>query len=515
MKKIFALVLMLVMLLSVANAEFPLVTEPTTMEVMIRVTASYPDQAVDNVSAMKKYEEMTGVHIEWNNVLKNAFSSTLAGNIASEDYAEIIMRGNISVVNANEWGDEGILVDLAPYLEEYAPNFYALMKKYPSIEQAVTNAKGQIFGLPQIGLASCVRIPYKIWYNTNALAAAGYTEFPTDLEGFKALLTALKDTQYNAGFVGSVNAVRNTLYGSFGLRTRGHHYDVVDVDPETGKVRIFAQSENFRKNLEYVHELYSEGLISKELFTDGDKNVGALAAAEQLGVFAATTTFAVPKSHLEEWDGVPYVMTGPDGYQVYSAARSDLHSVNNFCITDKCKDVGLALRWVDYFYSEEGSQLFLLGVKDQDWEVKEDGTMYWTDAALESYGADMAEDTFKAQFGMWAGGVDPALFGEGLLFGSEYAPLPVEISNALLGYVPDVTWPIFNWTEEENEVIATVESDIKKFVQNAYAQAAAGEVEITDEWWNGFVSEIDKMGAERLIKVYEQVLARVYPDGNY
>ncbi len=513
MKRILCLTLML-LFASTALAEFPLVTEPATLQIMGRVTPSYPEQDNSKVSCMIAYENLSGVHIEWDNVLKANFAATLAGNIAAEDYPDIIMRGNISVVDANEWGEEGILVDLAPYLEEYAPNFYALMKAHPSIEQAITNANGQIFGLPQVGLASCVRIPYKVWYNTKALEAAGYTEFPKTLEELKALLLALKDTQYNAGLSGSVNAVRNTFYGSFGLRTRGHHYDVVDVDPETGKVRIFAQSENFRKNLEYMHDLYANGLIYPEIFTDGDKNIAVQSGEEVLGVFVATTTFSVPQSFIADWDGVPYVLEGPDGYSIYSAARSDLHSVNNFCITDHCKDVGLALRWVDYFYSDEGSQFFLLGVKGKDWEDKEDGTRYWTDAALASWGSDMNEDTFKAQFGMWAGGNDPALFTDNL-FGSEYAPLPVEISGALLNYVPEVTWPIFNWTEEENSIIKTVEGDIKKYIQNSYAQAVAGEIEITDAWWNDFVAQIDAMGAEKLIGVYEQVLARVYPDGNY
>ena len=45
------------------------------------------------------------------------------------------------------------------------------------------------------------------------------------------------------------------------------------------------------------------------------------------------------------------------------------------------------------------------------------------------------------------------------------------------------------------------------------AQAITGEIEITDAWWNEFVSNIDAMGAEKLIGAYEAALTRIYGEG--
>lgn len=388
------------------------------------------------------------------------------------------------------------------------------MKQYPTIEQAITNADGKIFGLPQVVIAPAMRAPSKLWYNTKALAAAGYTEFPKDLAGLKELLTALKDTQFNVGLVGSSGDIRNYFQGCFGLRTRGNHYEVVDVDPETHEIRIFAQSENFRKFLEYMHDLYANGLLYQELFTNGTDKVSAQSGAEELGVYTATTTFAVPAQFINDWDGVQYMLTGPDGYNYATNIRSNLHSVCNFCITDKCHDIPLALKWVDYFYSDEGAAFCLVGVKGEDWDEKEDGTRDFTEAAYATWTDDMTEDGFKAQFGLWAGGKVPTAFFDDL-FGAEYAPLPAKTANAMLEYAPDVIWPFFNWTTEQNEVVNTVESDIKKYVNTKYAAAVSGQEEITDEWWNDFVNQINAMGADKLIKVYQDVTARIYPDGNY
>ena len=516
MKKLLALLMAAAMLLGgIALADgFPLVDEPTTLNITCAVTPVYPDQDNGKVNCMIKYEEMTGVHIEWDNILWSEFTNTLAANISSDDYPEIIMKGRIAQTDANEWGSEGILIDLAPYLEECAPNFYALMQEYPTIAQAITNENGEIFGLPQVVLAPAMRAPSKLWYNTKALAAAGYTEFPTDLDGLTELLRALKNTQYNVGLVGSSGALRNYFLGTYGLRHRGTHYDVVDVDPETGKPRIWAQSPRFREVLEYMHSLYAEGLLYQEMFTEGDGQVSALTGNEQLAMYISTATYAIAAQFMPDYAGVQWMLTGPYGDHMSTDIRSNLHTVNNFCITDKCQNVELALRWVDYFYSEEGSRFFLLGVQDEDWEIKEDGSVYFTDAALETWADTMTQDAFKAQFGMWPGGRVPAAFYDNLC-GAEYDPLPRQTAYAMLENASDVIWPFFNWTADENDVIKTVENDIKSYINTSYAQAVAGEVEITDDWWNGFVAQIDAMGADRLLATYEQVLARVFPDGNY
>lgn len=506
MKKFLALALVLIMLFSTALAE--------TLSITVQTTPVYPDGSHGNVHNMVVYEEMTGVDIVWDDIPKATWSSALPAMIAGEQYGEIIMKGAISNVDANKWGDEGYLIDLAPYLEQYAPNFYAMMKKYPTIEQAITNADGQIFGLPQVVIAPAMRVPSKLWFNTKALAAAGYTEFPKDLDGLKDLLIALKDTQYNIGLVGASGDLRNYFQGCFGLRTRGNHYDVVDVDPETHEIRIIAQSENFRKFMEYMHDLYSAGLLYQELFTNGTDKVSAQSGAEELGIYIATTTFAVPGQFINDWDGIDFMPTGPDGYNYATNIRSNLHSVNNFCITDKCHDIPLALQWVDYFYTDEGAAFCLCGVKGEDWDEKEDGTRDFTEAAYATWTDAMTEDGFKAQFGLWAGGKVPTAFFEDL-FGAEYSPLPAKVATSLLEYAPEVIWPFFNWTSEQNEVVSSVESDIKKYVNTKFAAAVSGQEEITDEWWNNFVNQIDNMGAAKLLKVYQDVTARVYPDGNF
>ena len=85
----------------------------------------------------------------------------------------------------------------------------------------------------------------------------------------------------------------------------------------------------------------------------------------------------------------------------------------------------------------------------------------------------------------------------------------------MMDYIPETVWPIFSWTEEENKVINTVQNDISTFISTNTAQAIAGEVEITDEWWNNFVSQIDAMGGAKLLAAYQTAVERIYNGGAY
>ena len=208
---------------------------------------------------MQAYEEMTGVDIEWENIDPSVFNNTLAASIAADDLPDIIFKGYLTNVQSYEWGVDEILVDLAPYIEEYAPNFNALMEKYPDIRKAITAPNGAIYGLPQVVLAPQMRVPAKLYINTEALAKFGMEE-PKTLDDLYAYLVAFRDSDWNGNgqadevpLSSSTSMLYKYFYGSFGVRSRGAHHDVVDVDPATGELRIFAQSEDYRDFLEFLN----------------------------------------------------------------------------------------------------------------------------------------------------------------------------------------------------------------------------------------------------------------------
>ena len=522
MKKLVALLLVAMMFISgTALAEFPLTTEPVTLKFLSRTPAFYPGQDYSNVENMKAYEEMTGVHIEFDNYDASVYANTVAATFAAGDLPDVLFRGNLSNVQLYEWGDQGFLTDLTPYLEEYAPNFTALMEKYPDIRMSITAPDGAIYGLPQAVIAPEMRVPSKMFINKKALEIAGM-EQPADLDEFYKLLVAIRDGDQNGNgqadeipLVGTADALYKTIGGSFNLRNRGNHHNVVDVDPETKQLRIWGTSDNARLMLEYLNKLYSEKLIDQEFFTNGTNNAGALATADALGIVLHTTASMISNDKINDYVGLKVPMKGPDGTGYVVDVRSNLHSTGNFCVTTACEKPELAVQWVDYFYQDnEGSRFMLVGQEGIHWEIKEDGKGYWTDENAARRTADMSQDAFIAQFAMWPGGRVPAAFYSDM-WGGEYSDEPAATAKSMINYIIPTVWPIFSWTEEENEVISSVESDIKSFINNFFAQVIAGEVELTDDTWNDFVANVENMGADELLGAYQTAVERIYAGGAF
>lgn len=522
MKKLVALLLVAMMFISgTALAEFPLTTEPVTFKFLSRTPAFYPGQDFSNVENMKAYEEMTGIHIEYDNYDPSVYLNTVAATFAAGDLPDVLFRSTLSNVQLYEWGDQGFLLDLTPYLEEYAPNFTALMEKYPDIRMAITAPDGAIYGLPQAVIAPEMRVPSKMFINKNALALVGDKQ-PENLDELYNLLVAIRDGDMNGNGVADevpMSCDAGTLYkvigGAFNLRNRGNHHEVVDVDPETKQLRLWGISDNAREMLVYLNKLYSEKLLEQEMFTNGNKNAGAQATADTLGIVLHTTASMISNDKINDYVGLKKPLAGPDGTGYVVDVRSNLHSTGNFCVTTACEKPELAVQWVDYFYGDnEGSRFMLVGQEGIHWEIKEDGKGYWTEENAARRTADMSQDAFIAQFAMWPGGRVPAAFYSDM-WGGEYSDEPAATAKSMINYITDTVWPIFSWTEEENEVISSVESDIKSFINNFFAQVIAGEVELTDDTWNAFVADVNNMGADELLGAYQTAVERIYQGAAY
>ena len=73
-----------------------------------------------------------------------------------------------------------------------------------------------------------------------------------------------------------------------------------------------------------------------------------------------------------------------------------------------------------------------------------------------------------------------------------------------MGVVP---LPMMNYTEEENEEIATIKTDVDAYIGQYVAQVVTGAMSLEDSW-DSYVSTMNNMGAERLAEIYQDVYAR-------
>src|SRR5699024_3513131 len=93
-------------------------------------------------------------------------------------------------------------------------------------------------------------------------------DMPKTTDEFYQYLTAVKEELGEVPFGGPyIDTLTEYLLGSFGLATKGGSNLYLDEDPETGDIRFYPTSDGYKELIEYVHKLYSEGLIEKNIFS--------------------------------------------------------------------------------------------------------------------------------------------------------------------------------------------------------------------------------------------------------
>jgi ABC-type sugar transport system, periplasmic component len=518
MKKLISLLLALILLCGcaaladagiVTASGFPVVTEPITFTVMASQSAIQPD--FSTMVIIPVYDEMTGIKIDWQCVASSVRSEKISAAVTSSEMPDIFFKCNISAANLQKYGAQGAIVDLAPYLEEYAPNFWAYAQENPDVLAAVTTPDGQIYSLPAIADAPATRMNKKLYYNKVWMDKLGL-EQPTTLDELYDFLYAMRYNDPNGN--GEIDEVpmsetTGTLFqvfgGLFGVGNRGTHSSYYDMDTETGMVRYSYTSDAFRECLEFMHKCYEEGLIDQECITAKDSRYTALAAQDQLGCYFATNLALLAAKDAENFVPAEGWIEGA----VWPTMRSHLHSVGAFVVTSKCENVEAALRWVDYFYTDEGVTFYHYGIEGQTYVKNEDGSLSFTPEILAQVTGDKSYDEVVSQVGPYCGGNNPTMMSWPGYAGAELSPIPMASAEAILPYTPDVIWPILTYTDEELKIVNSTGSDLNTYAKKTAVEFLTGERELNDEEWSAFLAQCDEMGVAQMLEVMEGVIDRV------
>lgn len=513
MKKFLALLLVMLLSVTGAMAEFPLTTTGETLHIMVNNASYQPDY--NQVKMWQAYAEMTGVNIEWENIPAGTATEKLNMAFASGELPDVFLKFNVSAANQIKFGsDEGYLVNLNEnhLLETYAPNFYAYMKAHPTIEAAITMPDGAIYSFPQIIESIPNKVAAKMFINKTWLDKLNL-EMPTTTDELYEILVAFKNGDPNGNGLAdeipfgapNFNYIYYSLIGAFGGGTRGVHDTVVDADPETGYPRILGTSDAWKNMLTYCHKLYTEELLDNAIFTIKAAQYTANAAEDKYGVIVYTNFSNIPESIAENFVGLEEALEGPNGDKFWFPVRSDLHSIGNWVITSECDNVPLALQFVDFFYTEEGVKFFNYGPEGDCHVVNEDGSLSFVDAVYESVAAGISFDSAVAPY-VTCGGSNPVIVMEQYFYGGETKPVPAAAAHAMTDYFPEEIWPIFTYTTEESEEASVIRTDINNYVNAMRAAFVTGEESL--ENWDAYVKQINKMGAERLCEIVNAAYER-------
>ncbi|MGE8079852.1 extracellular solute-binding protein [Peribacillus loiseleuriae] len=331
----------------------------------------------------KMVEKKFNMKIKWEYANQDAAKEKRQLSLASGDYPDAYLLvtwvDNISKVEAQKYGKEGIFLPLNDLIKEYAPNIQKGMEKVSYLEKGIAAPDGNIYGLPLLGECyHCSRYG-KMWINTEWLKKLNL-EMPKTTEEYKKVLEAFKNDDPNGN--GKKDEIplsgESTMVGgnpiqflmSAFIPDNGKDY----ININDGKLSLGAMQPEWKDGLKYVHSLYKEGLIDSGTFTQNAealKQLGTPKGEAILGAFPSSHSAIgvdLNSEHSKQYDVVP-PLKGPEGAQYTS---SDYGSVNNFAfsITNKAKGkkAEALIKLADYLYSEEGTLALTYGKEGVHWK---------------------------------------------------------------------------------------------------------------------------------------------------
>lgn len=515
MKKLLTLLLVLALLLPSALAAAEVVSLPLS-ESKITLTGfgmSYPGQAPwETMPFFQDLEKRTNIHIEWE-YMEPSKSATERVNMmfAGEDFPDIFIRAGAATTRDNviQWGDAGYILDLAPYLDEYAPNIKAMFEKYPDAKKTNITKDGKVYLLPVIYDYKPYLVSRTMQINTRWLENLNLS-VPVTLDDFTEVLRAFRDQDANGNGDTTdeipysahnwLNCMKGILPG-FGLNFTQNF--PVFYDEENKSMSFAATSDEFKAALEYMNMLYSEKLLDVEIFSQNNTRFHGLLPADTFGVVLLHQTLNAGPVASDLVGMEPLV--GPAGADARVWSWNSSYVFNNCSafITTACKYPELAVKWLDYLYSEEGATLTWMGIENDTYTVNTDGSYSYTGKiASNPKGFSAAMGDYSI---IWGNGNEPGCFTEKQLRPGLSLSTVIDNTEKVQPFLQDVTSAVLPILDSDTQSqLNYLVSECKNYAQESWAKFVTGELSF--DKWDAYCKQLESMGYRDLEKMLKEML---------
>ncbi|MBQ7974471.1 MAG: extracellular solute-binding protein [Clostridia bacterium] len=489
---------------------FPIVENGYELDVMLKYDSARSGNIEDN-TAFKEMEKLTNVKLNLNAIDSTSFKEKLSVTLAGGELPDVFLSCGLGRSLIQQQTKMGTFIDLKPYIEEYAPNIKKLLDESAELRNIVTLPTGEIPALPffQINLENkkCppeMMMVYKPWLDKLGL------EMPETTDDFYNVLKAFKEQDPNGN--GKADEIplcpRNLshfyqMFAFFGIMANPtHNYMFLD-----GKEAQYAPLRpEFKEALAYFRKLYAEGLLDKDVFIQNQQQVLAkgTGADPVIGSTITSGGFVIVGNERNA-DMVPTPIISKPGAKEKMWISRELATPGAFAVSKACEHPEVAVRWIDYLYSDEGAKLAWMGVEGVSYEYADDGTWTWIKEGEESATEARARHTFNSGLNLGKFPVEWFDVNDGTeTVANEQRVWMVEnFGDCLRLPVPTV------YLESADEkIISTTGTDLTQYVNQFIAQVVTGEIDL-DASWADFEATCKRMGVDEMVQIYQSAFDKL------
>ena len=449
---------------------------------------------------LQKYEEMTNIHLDYQEVPADGFSENKQLLFASNELPDIFLRASLNANEVSMYGvGSGQLMILDDLIAEYAPNLTKIFEENPSMKQACMAADGHIYTIPFIDMSATGKMDFKQWINTKWLENLNL-EIPTTLDEFKEVLIAFRDQDPNGNGENDEipMGIREpssvyALGGSFGLQHQMR--DTYNIDD--GKIHNWLCDDEFKNYLIWLNDLYSEKLLWQDYYKNDRPVWRANLSGELFGAMYMPYSDVFLNCE-EDYSGYEPLI-GPTGEKFWADGKSGVET-GTFALSNTCSNPEAAIRWVDYFFSEEGGLFFAFGEEGTHYTFNEEGIPVFNDEILN------AEEGFMTALGkinMVPGGGFPCLRTDETS-GVVASERTQEASKILEPYLPNVYYDKPAVSTETMDRVVAIEQDLNTYRDEAVTKFIIGEWDF--DMWDEYCATLEQIGIRDLEEIYQEAL---------
>lgn len=476
----------------------------TTKPIDVTLTRMGEDKAAVELTPpnhfFEELEKRTGIKTKF---LGGAGMNTQEFNLvlASNDLPDVWMNNWLNFPGGPKRAiDQGYILRLNDIIDKYAPNFKKVLQENPQIAKDIRTDEGDYYAFPfirsEFDKTYVGPIIRKDWLDELGLPVPEtIDEWYTVLKAFKekknaaAPLTFLASRFFSTGAFSGAYGVMNGFY------------------LENEKIVFGNMQPKYKDFMILLRKWYVEGLLDKD-FASIDSNTvdrkmmtGGSGVTIQLGSrtdqYHNATRESLPQAN---YIGITYPSLQKGVKSKFGHLENAYPGGNSGAISAKSKNVESAAKWLDYFYSKEGSTLVTYGTEGVSYTM-ENGKVKYTDLILKNpdkltvdqarqvYGKNtnfpqLQRDTESSRGEKWI-----AAIAKWRDTDAEKYAIP----------------PITHTTEESNE-IAQIMADINAYVLETEIKYILGTISI--DTFDDNVNTLKKMGIEKAIKLKQAAYDR-------
>jgi putative aldouronate transport system substrate-binding protein len=454
----------------------------------------------------KQLEKETGVKVKY---------SHPADGQSKEQFNLLIASNNLTDVIEYDWNNsypggpekaiaDKVILPLNDLIDKHAPNLKKVLQQDKELDKMLKTDSGKYYVFPMIrpdnGLVFRGPMIRKDWLDELQLPV------PTTIDEWYTVLKAFKEKKnasapFTAQYSNELN-IQDAFIGAF--RTANRYY----IDDQ-GKVKYGPVDPQFKDALTLLRKWYAEGLIDRDFALNTDSKSldnkmmsnasGATVAllSGGMGRWMETGKKQDPKFQLV---ATPYP-TLKKGERAFIGQRDFKYNpIASKAVTAAAKNPELAVKWLDYAYSEKGSLLFNFGIEGESYSIQ-NGTPIFTDKITKDpkYNLQQMVSQYTKPNGPFPGDSRKSFN----TFKEQTDAIKVwEQTDAAKHVMPLFITP----TIEESKEVAKMNTAILSYKEEMFVKFIMGKEPI--EKFDDYVKRIKDMGSDKVVKIYQDAYDR-------